>query len=159
MTTDKTKKEMAVAALRNGTVIDHIPSASLFKAVKILGLENMGCNITIGYNLDSKKLGKKGIIKVADTEFDKDTLDRIAVIAPTAVINTIRDYNVVDKSPVELPHTIVGIVACDNPKCITNNEPMRTRFDVIEEGSHTGCATLKCRYCNHTVIADKAKIL
>lgn len=104
------KQELAVAALRNGTVIDHIPSASLFKAVRILGIENLTGAVTIGYNLDSKKLGTKGIIKAADVFFPESTLNRIALIAPSAVVNIIRDYEVVEKFPVSLPDTIVGIV-------------------------------------------------
>ncbi len=120
MTTNK--KELAVAALRNGTVIDRIPSSALFKAVEILGIEKLDKHVTIGNNLDSKKLGTKGIIKVADTFFPDDVINRIALIAPTAKINIIHDFEVVEKSSVTLPQTIVGIVKCDNPKCITNNE-------------------------------------
>ncbi len=158
MTLNKEKKELAVAALRAGTVIDHIPSKALFHAVRVLGLAGLDNNITIGYNLDSRKLGKKGIIKVADIEFPKDVIDRIALIAPTAVVNIIRDYEVVDKRPVSLPETVVNIVACDNPKCITNNEPMRTKFAVIP-GDANHDTTLRCHYCNHTVEATKARIL
>ncbi len=78
MTTSK--KELAVAALRNGTVIDHIPSRMLFKAVRILGIEGLTTQLTIGNNLDSKKLGAKGIIKVADVFFPEAVLNRIAQI-------------------------------------------------------------------------------
>ena len=85
------KKELAVAALRNGTVIDHIPSNMLFKAVKLLDLENVSTQLTIGNNLESKRLGAKGIIKVADIFFTDSVINRIALIAPTAVINVIRD--------------------------------------------------------------------
>ncbi|MDO4318972.1 MAG: aspartate carbamoyltransferase regulatory subunit [Bacteroidales bacterium] len=152
MTADK--KELAVAALRHGTVIDHIPSDALFAAVRILGLENTSHAVTIGCNLTSAKLGTKGIIKVADMVFDSDTLNRIALIAPTAVVNIIRDYEVVDKHPVELPDTISGIVKCNNPKCITNNEPMTTRFDVISRDP----VTIRCRYCNHSVPGAEAKM-
>ena len=151
-----TKKELAVAALRHGTVIDHIPSSAVFQAVKILGLEQSPHAVTIGCNLASKKLGTKGIIKVADQVFDADTLNRIALIAPTAVVNTISDYEVVDKHPVALPEEIVGIVRCANPKCITNNEPMRTKFDVVEREPQV---VIRCRYCNHTVKGSDAKIL
>lgn len=150
------KKELAVAALRHGTVIDHIPSQAVFKAVKILGLENTTSAVTIGCNLSSAKLGTKGIIKVADTFFDDATLNRIALIAPNAVVNIIKDYEVVEKHPVTLPSTIIGIVKCDNPKCITNNEPMSTKFDVIAREPHT---VIRCRYCNHIVDGDHAKIL
>lgn len=150
------KKELAVAALRHGTVIDHIPSSAVFKAVKVLGLENTPHAVTVGMNLESSRLGKKGIIKVSDIEYNDDTLNRIALIAPTAVVNVIRDYEVVEKHPVALPETIVGIVRCSNPKCITNNEPMRTKFDVIEREPSV---VIRCRYCNHSVDGSDAKIL
>lgn len=148
------KQELAVAALRNGTVIDHIPSSVLFKAVKILGIANLDKAVTIGNNLDSKKLGKKGIIKVADVFFPESTLNRIALIAPSAVVNIIRDYEVVEKFPVILPDTIVGLVKCGNPKCITNNEPMLTRFHVIDRDN----VTIACHYCSHTVKSTEAII-
>lgn len=150
------KKELAVAALKNGTVIDHIPSSALFHAVKILDIKHINSNVTIGYNLNSKKLGLKGIIKVADVEFPEDVLNRIAIIAPTAVINTIRDYEVAEKRPVVLPDTITGIVKCPNAKCITNNEPMATKFHVV---SHSPKVVIRCHYCNHAIDGDKAAIL
>lgn len=149
------KQELAVAALKDGTVIDHIPSASLFKAVRILGLEQLEDRaITIGYNLDSRKLGRKSIIKVADTIFDEATLNRIAVIAPSAVVNIIRDYQVVEKHPVHLHETVTGIVRCPNPKCITNNEPMRTVFHVISSDP----VVCRCHYCSTTVLGTDAQV-
>lgn len=150
-----TNAKLAVAALCNGTVIDHIPSEQLFKAVKILGIEKVKSAVTIGNNLDSKKLGNKGIIKVADVFFPEDTLNRIALIAPTAVINIIRDYKVVEKFPVALPDTIIGLVKCGNPKCITNNEPMRTRFSVIDRKD----VTIACHYCSQAVKSTEAQII
>lgn len=149
------KKELAVAALKDGTVIDHIPSAALFKAVKILGIENMDKHITIGFNLESRKLGKKGIIKVSDTEFDESTLNRIAIIAPHAVVNTIRDFEVADKHAVTLPETVIGIVRCPNPKCISNNEPMSTRLHIINRDP----VILRCHYCNHTINGADATLV
>lgn len=151
MTTSK--KELAVAALRNGTVIDHIPTEALFRAVKILGLEDAKSAVTIGYNLDSKKIGRKGIIKVADVEFPDEMISRIALIAPNAVINTIREYEVVAKRPVVLPDVITGIVHCPNPKCITNNEPMLTKFHVV---SHDPIV-IRCHYCNHSMPGKDAR--
>ena len=152
MTTDK--KELAVAALRRGTVIDHIPNDMLLKAVKILGIERMPNSVTIGNNLSSRRLGLKGIIKVADVEFPEDVINRIALIAPHAKINTIRDFEVVDKRQVKLPDEIVGIVRCGNPKCITNNEPMRTRFHVVDRDD----VTIRCHYCGQTVKSGDAII-
>ncbi len=153
MTTSK--KELAVAALQNGTVIDHIPSSMLFKAVKILGIEALQTHVTIGNNLGSRKLGTKGIIKVADVFFPEATLNRIALIAPSAKVNIIRDFEVVEKHQVTLPDNIVGIVKCDNPKCITNNEPMKTRFEVIDSED----VTIRCHYCGHTVTSKDAQII
>lgn len=148
------KKELAVAALRCGTVIDHVPNDVLFKAVKILGIEKLKSHVTIGNNLSSKRLGSKGIIKVADVEFAEDVINRIALIAPNAKINIIRDFEVVEKRFVSLPDEIVGIVRCDNPKCITNNEPMNTRFTVIDRNN----LTIRCHYCGRTVKSEDAII-
>lgn len=148
------KKELAVAALADGTVIDHIPSAALFKAVKILGIEGLDTSVTIGNNLESHRLGRKGIIKVAGTYFPEATLNRIALIAPTAKINIIRDFEVTEKHPVTLPDTITGIVRCSNPKCITNNEPMETRFEVVDRED----VAIRCHYCGRIVKAADAII-
>ena len=141
------KKEMAVAALRNGIVIDHIPAESLFKVVNLLGIEGMPNSVTIGYNLDSKRMGRKGIIKISDVSFPQEILNRIAVIAPNAVINVIKDYDVVEKKRVILPEDLIDVVRCNNPKCITNNEPMRTHFHVVD--AETG--VLRCHYCERPV--------
>lgn len=149
------KKELAVAALENGTVIDHIPSSALFKAVEILGIQSVTDQLTIGNNLHSNRLGAKGIIKVANQFFPESTLNRIAIIAPGAVVNIIRNFEVVEKLPVILPDRIIGIVKCNNPKCISNNEPMKTKFHLINR--QTG--ELRCHYCGHTITADKATII
>lgn len=140
---DENKQELQVAALENGTVIDHIPSDKLFTVVTLLGLENMESNITIGFNLDSKKLGKKGIIKIADKFFCDEEINRIAVVAPSVKLNIIRDYKVVEKKRVQLSDDLKGIIKCANPKCITNNEPMRTLFHVINKEN----CVIKCHYC------------
>ena len=150
-----TKKELAVAALENGTVIDHIPTQSLFKVVNLLGIKNLTGSVTIGFNLDSKKCGKKGIIKVADVFFPEKTLNRIALIAPNAKINVIRGYEVVDKYTVTLPDEIVGIVKCGNPKCITNNEPVETNFHVVDRDN----VVLKCHYCERSFKDDEIEII
>lgn len=149
-----TTNSLAVAALRDGTVIDHIPSAALFKAVRILNIEGCSHHVTIGNNLPSRKLGSKGIIKIADVEYPEATLNRIALIAPHASVNVIRNFEVAEKKEVALPDTIVGIVRCANPKCITNHEPMNTRFSVIDRND----VTLACCYCGQTVKSADAII-
>ena len=137
------KKELQIAALQNGTVIDHIPSNQLFKVVSLLGIEKLKTPVTIGYNLDSKKMGSKGILKIAGKFFEQDEINRISLIAPAVKLNIIKDYEVVEKKLVPLPDELIGIVKCNNPKCISNNEPMKTRFKVINKEM----VTLKCEYC------------
>ena len=149
------KKELQVAALENGTVIDHIPSEKLFTVVSLLGLEHMSNNITIGFNLESKKLGKKGIIKIADKFFTDDEINRIAVVAPNVKRNIIRNYEVAEKRELVLPDELIGIVKCANPKCITNNEPMPTRFHVIDKER----CVIKCHYCEKEQSREDITIL
>ncbi|MCH5328860.1 MAG: aspartate carbamoyltransferase regulatory subunit [Coprobacter sp.] len=149
------KKELEVAALENGTVIDHIPSDRLFKVVSLLGLEKLDKSITIGNNLISHKIGKKGIIKIADTFFKEEELNKIALIAPNVKINVIKGYKVTEKKPVTLPDRIVGIIRCGNPKCITNNEPMKTVFDVIDKER----VEVKCKYCERAMGKDSIEII
>ena len=138
---------LAVAALKNGTVIDRINPEVLFKVADLLDIKSIKTSVTIGVNLDSKKMGKKGIIKVADTYYTQETLNRIALISPQAKINIIHNYVVTEKHQVTLPDTIVDIVKCNNPKCITNNEPMPTVFHVVDRNPVTLC----CHYCEHKV--------
>lgn len=138
------RKELQVAALCNGTAIDHIPSDQVFKVVSLLDLEHLKNPITIGNNLESRKMGNKGIIKITDKFFEEAEINRIALIAPNAVLNIIKDYTVVEKKRLTLPQTITGIVKCNNPKCITNNEPMLTRFEVLDNNN----IILNCHYCD-----------
>ncbi|MCC8094048.1 MAG: aspartate carbamoyltransferase regulatory subunit [Tannerellaceae bacterium] len=148
------KKELQVAALENGTVIDHIPPTQLFKVASLLELEEINNTITIANNLQSKKMGSKGMIKIADKFFEEDEINRIALIAPNVILNIIRDYEVVEKKPVILPDEITGLVKCNNLKCITNNEPMATRFIVINKEK----GTIKCRYCERKINKEEIVI-
>ncbi len=146
------RTELQVAALCNGTAIDHIPSNVVFKVVSLLELEKIKNPITIGNNLESKKMSSKGIIKVSDKFFEEEVINKIALIAPNVVLNIIHDYEVVEKKRVVLPQTIKGIVKCNNPKCITNNEPMLTHFEVIDAG---GKIELRCHYCDIKINKDE----
>ena len=147
------KQELHVAALECGTVIDHIPSEHLFEAVSLLGLDKMTTPVTIGYNLPSGKMGSKGIIKVADRFFTDEELNRLALIAPSVSLCIIRDYEVVQKRTVELPSNLVNLVRCPNSRCISNNEPMATRFRVEEGG------LLRCCYCEREVPLKDIELL
>ena len=124
-------KKLEVSAIENGTVIDHIPANALFKVISILNLDKMDKQITFGTNFDSKKLGKKAIVKLSDTFFMDKEINKIALVAPQAKLNIIRNYKVVEKKVVEVPEEIIGIAKCMNPKCITNNEKITTKFRVV----------------------------
>jgi aspartate carbamoyltransferase regulatory subunit len=148
------RKELQVAALENGTAIDHIPTEELFKVVSLLQLQKIDHRITIGNNLRSRKMEKKGIIKIADKFFREDEINRIALIAPNVSLNIIKDYEVVEKKEITLPDEIVEIVKCNNPKCITNNEPMKTRFHVIDKEK----VVLQCHYCELKINKDEIEL-
>ena len=137
------KTELLVAALENGTVIDQIPSELVFTIASLLELDKLNSSVTIGYNLNSKKIGKKGVIKVADKFFSDEEISRLSVVAPNVVLNIIRNFDVVEKKEVIIPDELHGIVRCGNPKCITNNEPMATVFHTVD----AALGIIRCHYC------------
>ena len=138
------RKELVVSALENGTVLDHIPAENVYKALDILNLKGIENQITIGINLASKIYGKKGIIKIADKFFEDEELGKLALIAPKATVNIIRDFKVVEKKKLVMPAEIIGIAKCKNPKCVTNHQPIKTRFATVQKNDKI---SLKCHYC------------
>lgn len=156
MKDNRTKKlKLKVSAIKDGTVIDHIPAKNLFKVISILGLDAIKNQITFGTNLESGKLGAKAIIKVSGKFFEDNEINKIALIAPHAKLNIIRDYEVVEKKIVVIPEKIHGIVKCFNPKCITNHETIATSFKVITEEP----IALKCKYCEKITAEDQITML
>ncbi len=151
---DEQKKELVVVALENGTVIDHIPTDKLFQVVSILKLDAIDSQLTIGNNLYSSKLGKKGILKITDKFFDLKEINKIALIAPYAKLNIVKNYEVIEKKSLELPDEITEIVKCINPKCVTNNEPVKTRFHVTDKYD----VAIKCHYCERVIKQEDIKI-
>jgi aspartate carbamoyltransferase regulatory subunit len=148
-------KQLIVTAIKDGTVIDHITSNSLFKVISILRLDKLDKLMTIGNNLDSKKLGKKGIIKLSEVFFDTGDINKIALVAPSAKLNIIRNYEVVEKMKVEIPDLVEGIIKCVNPKCITNNEKVTTKFTVIAKEN----VKLKCHYCEKITSSENMDMI
>ncbi len=151
----KEPKQMSVSAIESGTVIDHVPANHLFKVIQILGLDRIDNQITFGTNLESKKLGRKAIIKISDKYFEDEDINRIALVAPDAKLNIIKNYEVVEKRVVEVPDYIVGIARCMNPKCITNYEPVTTRFKVVSKKN----VALKCHYCDKITSEENLEIV
>lgn len=146
------RKQLIVSAIQNGTVIDHIPAKSVFQVVRILGLDNTEKQVYFGVNLESKKFGTKGIIKISDHWFASEEINKIALVAPSATLIEIRDYEVTSKSSVQIPERIEGIVKCFNPNCITNKEDVSTRFTVIRDEHDE--LKLACHYCEKNTSRD-----
>jgi aspartate carbamoyltransferase regulatory subunit len=144
--------ELRVKPIRNGTVIDHIAGGQALNVLKILGIAGAtDATVSVVMNVESGKLGKKDIVKVEDRELLEEEVNRIALIAPAATINIIRDYEVVEKRRVDLPEEIVGVVRCQNPSCISNtSEPIRSRMLVKAKNP----VLLRCTYCEQP-LTDK----
>ena len=149
------KTERLVAAIKNGTVIDHIPAEKTYEVVNLLQLQTLESPVTIGYNYPSNKIGRKGIIKVSDKFFTDEEISRLSVVASNVVLNIIKDYEVVEKKTVVTPNELRGIVKCNNPKCITNNEPMQTVFNVVDKVH----GILKCHYCDKEQYIENVELV
>jgi aspartate carbamoyltransferase regulatory subunit len=147
--------ELKVRPIKNGTVIDHIAGGQALNVLKILGISGTTeASVSVVMNVESKKEGRKDIVKVEDRELKEEEVNRIALIAPHATINIIRDYKVVEKRHVDLPDEIVGVVRCQNPSCISNTkEPIESRMLVKAKNP----VLLRCLYCEQPLtekIAD-----
>lgn len=148
-------KERLVAAIQNGTVIDHIPAEKTYQVASLLELHKLTEPVTIGQNYPSSKLGKKGIIKVSNKFFTDEEISRLSVVAPKVVLSIIHDYQVTEKKTVETPDELRGIIRCNNPKCITNNEPMKTVFRVVNKE----LGTVRCHYCDKEQDITKVQLV
>ena len=148
------EKQLKVSALKDGTVIDHIPTSALFKVIKILKLDEEKGMVTFGNNLDSKAMGNKANVKIANRYFEDEEINKISLVAPHAKLNIIRNYEVIEKKVVEIPKEVTGIVRCFNPKCITNAEKIPTKFNVISDHP----LELKCQYCEKITNENHMKI-
>jgi len=149
------KKTLRVSKIRDGTVIDHITHGHALDVLKILGITGIGEEaVTVAINVPSKDLVVKDMVKVEGRELDTEEVDKIALLAPHATINIIRNYKVVEKQRVKLPNLLRGIVKCANPTCISNSdEPIQSTFYVeLEEPLR-----LRCHYCGH--IMEKESVL
>lgn len=143
-----------VFAIKEGTVIDHIPAKQALKIIQFLKLYNNERIVTTGFNFPSKTLKLKDIIKIEGRELTEEEANQVAILAPTATINIIKNFDLVKKFPVMIPAQVKKIVICPNPKCITNNENMETVFYTRAHGAKVD---LQCRYCEKTFSQDDIK--
>lgn len=148
---DKTYK---VYKIENGTVIDHIPHSKALKVIDILGYTEEGL-IAIGINLSSKKMGKKDLIKYENKELKKEETDKLALIAPEATINIIKNGKVIEKRKITIPEKLSGIVKCQNPNCISNIENIDSKLILVDKKK----MLYRCHYCERefAVTSDMIK--
>lgn len=149
------EKELRVKPILNGTVIDHIEAGQALNVLKILGISGRTkAVVSVLMNVPSGAMGAKDVVKVEDRELEPEEVDTIALIAPRATINIIRNYEVIKKFRVEMPRTVVGVIRCGNPNCISNsNEPVGSRF-LIESNYPV---LLRCAYCEFVLDRDIAE--
>jgi aspartate carbamoyltransferase, regulatory subunit len=145
---------LVVSKIRDGTVIDHIPAGKALDIINVLGIAGKeGLRIAILMNVESKKLGKKDIIKVEGRRLSPEDVSAIALIAPTATINIIEDFAVVEKYKVAVPNVVIDVLACPNPTCISNKkgEVLKTRFRLVSREP----LKLQCEYCGTIILGDE----
>jgi aspartate carbamoyltransferase regulatory subunit len=145
--------QLLVRRIRDGTVLDHIENGKALIVLRVLDITGREGNVvTVALNVPSSKHSKKDIIKVENKFLEKDETDKLALIAPHATINIIRDYKLVEKRKINLPDSIKGIFSCPNLSCITNSEEyISSTIDIIDKEK----IVLKCRYCARTLSIDE----
>ena len=158
-------RELLIRAIKNGIVIDHIPSEKVFAIVEILKLKEYSERITVATNMPSSSLGRKGIIKIEEKILEEKELNNISLLAPNVTINIIDNYEVVEKSKLEKLDKVIGLMKCDNPKCISNHENIETKFIRIKEDSENldknnleEKSKYKCFYCEKVILEDEIQI-
>ena len=149
------QSELMVRRIKEGTVIDHIDEGKGIQVLDALRIDGKdGSLITIALNVPSGKSKKKDIIKVENKFLKDDDTNKLAVIAPKATINIIKDYKLIEKRRVSLPNEIDRIFRCSNPDCITNSaEHIESVMDLIDKET----MILKCRYCARILDVNEIK--
>ncbi|MEZ8019159.1 aspartate carbamoyltransferase regulatory subunit [Vibrio splendidus] len=136
--------QLQVEAIRNGSVIDHIPAHLGIKILKLFKLHKTEQRITMGLNLPSSALGNKDLIKIENIFLTKEQANQLALYAPQATVNQIEEYKVVNKLTLVLPEQINSVFACPNSNCISHGEPVESSFNVQLKHENV---QLKCHYC------------
>ncbi|MBP8813051.1 MAG: aspartate carbamoyltransferase regulatory subunit [Laribacter sp.] len=149
---EKIDYTLKVEALKDGTAIDHIPAGVGTKVLRMFGLMESGERLYVGLNLPSRRLGKKDLIKVENILLTAEQANQLALFAPNATVNVIRNFEVVEKHKLELPNQIEGVFSCPNSNCISHNEPVRSRFSVRR--AKDGGVRMKCHYCEKSFSQD-----
>ena len=147
-------KTLSVSAIKNGTVIDHIPSGQALTIVRLLMLLNKNHRVTLGLNLLSPSMGLKDLIKVEDRFLTEKEAHDIAVFAPNATLSSIKNYKVQNKIKVKLPTAVEKLLLCPNPRCISRCEPIDSLFFVEELKN---AIHLRCNYCEKNFVREEIR--
>ena len=149
------ESELIVRRIKEGTVIDHIDEGKGLQVLNALQIDGKdGSLITIALNVASGKFKKKDIIKVENRFLKDDDTNKLAVIAPKATVNIIKNFKLVEKRRVSLPNEIDRIFRCSNPDCITNSsEHIESVMDVVDKEG----LVLKCRYCGRILDVNQLR--
>ncbi len=143
--------QLQVEAIKNGTVIDHIPAQIGIKVLKLFAMDKSEQRVTVGLNLPSSALGSKDLLKIENVFINEEQASKLALYAPHATVNQIENYEVVKKLALELPEHVQGVFQCPNTNCITHNEPVDSSFRVFEKHDEI---RLKCKYCEKVFSRD-----
>lgn len=143
------KQTLVINTIKNGTVIDHITAGEALIVLRILGIVGSTHEtVSVATNVESQELRRKDVVKIENRELKTKEVDRIALVAPNATINIIRDYRVIEKKGVIIPKVLLGVLKCPNPCCITNtNEPVVSRFEIFNKKA-------VCAYCDAVISSD-----
>lgn len=148
-------KTLSVAAIHNGTVIDHIAAGKGLKIINLLRLLYGHYQITLGLNLPSNKLGKKDLIKIENYMLSESEASDIKILAPAATVNIIKNYEVIKKLITKIPQKIENIFVCTNKNCITQTEKISSMFFVHQQGKQV---KLSCGYCEKSWNRDQITV-
>ena len=133
---------MKVDSILNGVVIDHITAGRALRIDELLNLENLDCSVALIKNVNSRKMGKKDIIKIdADIPLNFDV---IGFIDPDATINFIKNGELIEKRNIKMPETLTNVIKCKNPRCITSVEQ---EIDHVFKLTDTAEKVYRCLYC------------
>lgn len=141
---------MNIDSINNGIVIDHIASGRAMQLYNMLGLDALECPVAVIMNVQSKKMGRKDIIKI-DSTLDVN-FDVIGLVSPNATVNIIRDGSIIEKKHIDLPQRLTSIIKCKNPRCITTTEQ---EIDHIFVLANKEKVEYRCIFCDTKADLDR----
>ncbi len=150
------RKEIKIPAIERGVVVDHIPAGQALKVVDILNLrEDHDCITSIGMNMESKKMGRKDLLKIENKFIYKTELEKISLVAPNAVISFISNFKVKEKIKAQTPDVVSGVIKCKNKVCVTNHQNVKTKFHLVGEKP----LRFKCHYCERIMEGKEVNLI